>query len=111
VRNSALQPLYSWYLLNRSICGPENWSGGFKEEKNLLPFPGIKICCATWPIHTLVTVPTEPARSHRKHHEDDLWLRFTSICTDSKEWPQCIICHDTLLEKEENPYRYPNEIL
>jgi len=82
---SALQPLYSWYLLNRSTSGPENWSGGFKEEKNLLPLPGIKICFATCPVHTLVTVPTEPACFHRNHHDDDLGLRFTSVCTDGKE--------------------------
>jgi len=31
-----------WYLLNRRLDGPQSQSGHFREDRNLLPLPGIE---------------------------------------------------------------------
>jgi hypothetical protein len=36
------QPLYSWFLLNRRLGGPQTRPGRFRENKNLLLLRGIK---------------------------------------------------------------------
>jgi len=35
-------PLNSLYPLNGRLPGPQSWSGHLREEKRLLPVPGIK---------------------------------------------------------------------
>jgi len=42
-----LRPLYPqgmspWYPLHRKLDGPQSWSGGTGDEKNVQPLPGLE---------------------------------------------------------------------
>jgi hypothetical protein len=48
----------TWYPLNRSLTGPQNKSGQFGEEKNLLSLPGIEAWFFSCPVCSLNTILT-----------------------------------------------------
>jgi hypothetical protein len=50
------------YPLDGRLGGPQNWSGCYGEEKNLLPLLGIKLQFLGRPAHSLVTILTELSR-------------------------------------------------